>query len=77
VYLGDFNAVGGREERRGMNEEVSYTQREEMLGYNNFVREVQLEDLSVLGRRFTWYHPNETSMSRIDRVLISEEWISF
>lgn len=77
MYLGDFNAVGGREERRGMNEEVSYTQREEMLGYNNFVREVQLEDLSVLGRRFTWYHPNETSMSRIDRVLISEEWISF
>ena len=75
--LGDFNSVGGSEERRGVNEEVSSTQREEMFWYNNFVREVQLEDLGVLGMRFSWYHPNGRSMSRIDRVLISEEWVSF
>jgi len=35
---------------------------------------MDLEDLNVLGRRFTWYHPNGCSMSRIDRVLVSEEW---
>jgi len=33
-----------------------------------------LEYHKVLGRRFTWYHPNGRSMSRIDRMLISEEW---
>lgn len=35
---------------------------------------MEVEDLNVLGRRFSWYHPNGRSMSRIDRVLISEEW---
>lgn len=42
--------------------------------FNHFINEVELEDLNVLGRRFTWYHPNGRSMSRIDRTLISEEW---
>jgi hypothetical protein len=46
----------------------------EMFLFNNFIGEVDLEDLNVLGRRFSWYHPNGRSMSRIDRVLISEEW---
>ena len=72
--LGDFNTVGGSDERRGVNEGVSSGQREEIILFNNFVREVELEDLNVLGRRFSWYHPNGRSMSRIDRVLISEEW---
>lgn len=35
---------------------------------------MEVEDLNVLGRRFSWYHPNGRSMSRIDRVLIYEEW---
>lgn len=38
------------------------------------MRDADLEDLRLLGRRFTWYHPNGVSMSMIDRVLVSEEW---
>jgi len=72
--LGDFNTVGSSAERRGMHEEVTSSQREEIILFNNFLREVDLEDLNVLGRRFTRYHPNGRAMSRIDRVLISEEW---
>jgi hypothetical protein len=72
--LGDFNVVGRRDERRGVNDEASTAQVLEMYLYNNFVGEMELEDLNVLGRRYTWYHPNGRSMSRIDRVLISEEW---
>jgi len=30
--------------------------------------------MNVLGRRFTWYHPNGRSMSQIDKVLISKKW---
>ena len=60
--------------RRGVNTEVSTTQLLEMSLFNNFIGEVELEDLNVFGRRFTWYHPNGRSMSRIDKVLISEEW---
>jgi exonuclease III len=59
-----------------VHEVVSSSQREEIILFNNFVRDMEMDDLNVLGRRFTWYHPNGRSMSRIDRVLISEEWIS-
>lgn len=72
--LGDFNTVGCSDERRGVSEEVTSSQREEIIIFNSFLREMEMEDLNVLGRRFTWYHPNGKSMSRIDRVLISKEW---
>lgn len=72
--LGDFNSVAGRVERRGVNVEASASQIRDMGFFLRFVREVDLEDQVVVGRRFTWYHPNGRSMSRIDRVLVSEEW---
>jgi hypothetical protein len=72
--LGDFNVVCRRDERRGVNDEISASHLLEMYLFNNFIGEMDVFDLSVLGRRFTWYHPNGRSMSRIDRILISEEW---
>lgn len=72
--VGDFNVVRKRDERRGVNGEASSAQVLEMFLFNNFLGEMELEDLNVLGRRFTWYHPNGRSMSCIDRMLISEEW---
>jgi exonuclease III len=72
--VGDFNVVRRRDERRGVNEEASTAQVLEMFLFNNFLGEMDLEDLNILGRRFTWYHPNGRSMSRLDRMLISEEW---
>jgi exonuclease III len=70
----EFNVVRRRDERRGVNVEASSVQILEMFLFNAFLGDVDLEDLNVLGRRFTWYHPNGRSMSRIDRMLISEEW---
>jgi len=75
--MGDFNVVGENGERRGVNVEASSNQLLDMSHYQNFVRNVELEDHNVVGRRFTWYHPNERSMSRIDRMLILEEWNRF
>jgi len=72
--LGDFNAVGGRGERRGVNDVASPSQILDMNLYQRFVRDVELEDHHVLGRMFTWYHANGIAMSRIDRVLISDDW---
>jgi len=45
----------------------------DMNWFNRFVRDMEVEDLNVVGCRFTWFHPNGISMSRIDRVLLSEE----
>ena len=54
--------------------EASSSQLLEMFRFNSFLGDMDLEDLNVLGRCFTWYHPNGRSMSRIDRMLVSEEW---
>ncbi|MCH90117.1 transposon TX1 putative 149 kDa protein, partial [Trifolium medium] len=37
---------------------------------------MDLVDLPLLGRKFTWVHPNGISMSRIDRVLASDGWLA-
>lgn len=74
--LGDFNVVSNRDERRGVHDESSSSQVVDMNWFNRFVWDMDVEDLNVVGRRFTWYHPNGISMSRIDRVLISEEWMN-
>ena len=41
--------------------------------FNNFIRDLEVEDVELLGRKFTWFHANGITMSRINRVLISEE----
>ncbi|WJX33767.1 hypothetical protein P8452_21944 [Trifolium repens] len=46
----------------------------EVLEFCKFVEDLELVDLPILGRRFTWYHASGLAMSRIDRMLISDEW---
>ena len=47
----------------------------EMNIFNNFLRDVELEDVNPLGWRFTWYHSNRRAMSRIGGVFVSNEWV--
>jgi len=72
--LGDFNAVRNADERRGINFDLSNTHALEMNYFNSFLREMEVEDQNLLERRYTWFHPNGCAMSRIDRILVSEEW---
>ena len=74
--IGDFNAVSCSGDRRGVNEVMSSGMISEMNFFNTLLFDVELLDLDPLGRRFTWYHSNGSSMSRIDRALVSEEWNS-
>jgi hypothetical protein len=71
--VGDFNAVVAPEERRGVVNEVSSSL--EMSGFREFVEDLNLIDLPLLGRRFTWFHSNGISMSRLDRCLVSLDWV--
>jgi hypothetical protein len=73
--VGDFNSVLVPEERRGVN--VESLLNSEMRGFREFIDEVNLTDLSLLGHRFTWHHANGRSMSRIDKVFVSSEWVDF
>jgi hypothetical protein len=73
--IGDFNAVLHGDERRGINLHGLNDVSVESAEFANFVSNMELLDLPVLGRKFTWFHPNGQSMSRIDRALVSEGWM--
>ncbi|GKV44307.1 hypothetical protein SLEP1_g51499 [Rubroshorea leprosula] len=58
-------------EKRDKEEKASMMQLEEASSKKN----TGLIDLPLVGRRFTWYNSNGKYMSRIDRFLLTEEWI--
>jgi hypothetical protein len=72
--VGDFNAVCRGEERIGVNNVNGVSTSPESIEFRSFLEELELVDLPLHGRRFTWYHASGRAMSRIDRVLISDEW---
>jgi hypothetical protein len=72
--LGDFNSVASGDERCGVNPVVANSM--EIREFVEFMEGMDLVDVPILGRRFTWFHPSGRAMSRIDRVLVSEDWLS-
>ena len=68
---GDFNVIRSAEERRSVGPIVN------LVGtalFNQFIVDNSLIDLPLRGRRYTWFRGDGRSMSRIDRVLLSESW---
>jgi exonuclease III len=72
--VGDFNAVSSLEERVGVNVMEARAVTTEIIEFRKFVEDLELLDLPILGRKFTWYQASGRAMSRIDRMLISDEW---
>jgi len=68
---GDFNAVRSPSERKGSR--VRGGQSKEIEGFNNFIDSNMLFDIPTVGKKFTWF--NGLANSRLDRVLVSEEWL--
>jgi hypothetical protein len=73
--LGDFNSVRGINERRAVNSNSNDGLTNEMREFDDFLVGLDLIDLPLVGRSFTWFHPNGVAMSRLDRVLISPRWV--
>lgn len=70
--LGDFNSIRRRDERRGV---VGSFVSSNWLDFNQFIFDLELVDLSLVGRRFTWFNADESMRSRLDSVLVSEIWL--
>ena len=72
--LGDFNNIRSRGERMGS------SQRELVDGsiveFNKWIEELEVEEVPWVGKKFTWFRPNGTAKSKLDRVLVSPEWLS-
>ncbi|XP_016178160.1 uncharacterized protein LOC107635894 [Arachis ipaensis] len=67
-YIGDFNEVIQVEERKGHDRLTGSAE-----DFKCWVQDMQLVDLPLQDRKFTWFRGR--SCSRIDRVLVSIEWM--
>lgn len=74
VYWGDFNAIRMTQERRGEENIIDYGRRD-MEDFNTFIQNMELFEIPILGKRFTWFRPNGKAMSHIDIFLLSYEWL--
>ena len=74
VFSRRFNSVRKREERRGPRNEVSQNSRE-IREFNNFLELLEVEDIPLNNRKFTWFRSGGHSKSRIDRVVVSQGWL--
>lgn len=70
--VGDYNAVCNTRERNGVGSSFGS---QEAYEFSSFVGDMELIDLQLLGRRFTWQKADGSAMSRLDRFLLSEAWI--
>ncbi|GAU48812.1 hypothetical protein TSUD_406450 [Trifolium subterraneum] len=73
--VGDFNSIRDSSERRGVNLSHRDDPSAEMRSFNEFVGDLDLFDMPLVGRMFTWFHPNGIAMSRLDRLLVSPLWL--
>ncbi|GKV01676.1 hypothetical protein SLEP1_g14215 [Rubroshorea leprosula] len=67
---GDFNAIRSREEKKGRCFDEGA-----MREFSNFICEAGLKDMPLIGRKFTWYKADGTAMSRLDRFLVSTDFL--
>ncbi|KAL8507119.1 hypothetical protein ACS0TY_017855 [Phlomoides rotata] len=70
---GDFNTVTNQSERKGGSQ---LTSDKKSSNFCKFIANLELVDLPLLRRKYTWYKDNGSCSSRIDRFLISQNWCS-
>jgi len=60
---------------KGKGVSIRDNQSSKMRGFNNFTDSNLLIELALVGKHFTWFNSNGNAMSRLDKVLVSEEWL--
>lgn len=70
---GNFNSVRFSTERAGRREAVC---RRELEVFYGFIMDTGLIDLPLHGRSFSWYRPDGSCKSRLDRFLVNNCWLS-
>lgn len=68
---GDFNEIRAPSERVGCS-----SMERGMRDFVEFCNNMELEDLPMLGRKYTWTnYQDQAILSRLDRFLMSQQWI--
>ncbi|KAH1214104.1 Transposon TX1 uncharacterized protein [Glycine max] len=71
--LGDFNSIRHQDERVSSAQSVGPDP--SISEFNSWISYMALEEVRSVGRRFTWCRLNGSAMSRLDRFLLSDEWL--
>ncbi|KAI5439123.1 hypothetical protein KIW84_024770 [Lathyrus oleraceus] len=67
---GDFNTVRVKAERKGISNTFNLKEAED---FEDFISVMDLVDVPLINKRFTWYNLDGSACSRLDRFLISEK----
>lgn len=70
---GDFNSIRFENGRSGASDVIP---RRDIRAFDTFISGSDLIDLPLCGRKFTWYRPNSSCKSRIDRILLNHVWVA-
>ncbi|XP_028193184.1 uncharacterized protein LOC114378756 [Glycine soja] len=71
--LGDFNSIRDTNERFGCGQRPSTDS--SMTEFNEWIDDMEVLEIPCVGRKFTWYKSNGASRRRLDRFLVSPEWL--
>ncbi|KAL8552573.1 hypothetical protein ACS0TY_001312 [Phlomoides rotata] len=69
--ISDFNSIKEPSERVGKSLSVNMR---DIGKFKEFIEESQLLEMNMIGKRFTWYRPDGTCRSKLDKFLVNEEW---
>ncbi|KAK5844418.1 hypothetical protein PVK06_000556 [Gossypium arboreum] len=69
IMGGDFNVVRCRSERSRCMGSANGSKE-----FDNFIQNCKLIDLPLVGKKFTWYGP-DNKKSKLDRFLVEEHWM--
>ncbi|KAL8550515.1 hypothetical protein ACS0TY_009078 [Phlomoides rotata] len=68
--IGNFNSIKEPSERVGKG---ATGDKKDISKFGEFIEESQLSEMTLVGKRFTWYRPDGSCKSKLDRFLINEE----
>ena len=71
--VGDFNNIRTPSERsricqRGSGESNTSE-------FNDWIEELEVVEVPWVGKKFTWFRPNRAARNKLDRFLVSPEWL--
>lgn len=73
-FLGDFNNIRHPSERVGVSQRGG--EDSSISEFNDWISDLEVVEVPSVGRRFTWFRPNGTAKSKLDRFLVSHDWLN-
>ncbi|KAL5142373.1 Cleavage and polyadenylation specificity factor subunit 2 [Glycine soja] len=72
-FMGDFNSIRNQDERFSLSQ--SRADPLSISEFNSWIAEMELQEIKCVGSTYTWIRPNARVKSRLDRFLVSDQWL--